>query len=57
MQERVREIVPCPRRGCVGMAVAEVEYPDGRGSEGARIVHWILDCRTCGYWGPNQAIQ
>jgi hypothetical protein len=50
MSERVREIVPCPRQGCGGLAVAEVEYPDGE-----RIVRWILDCRTCGYWGPNQA--
>jgi hypothetical protein len=49
MSERVRETVPCPRRGCGGTAVGEVEYLDGDGSEGERIVHWILDCRKCGY--------
>ncbi len=54
MSERVRETVPCPRRDCGGTAVGEVEYPAG-GSEGERIVHWILDCATCGYWGPNRA--
>ena len=57
MSERVREIVPCPRRGCGGTAVAAVEHPDGGGNEGKCIVHWILDCRTCGYWRPNQATQ
>jgi hypothetical protein len=54
MSERVRETVPCRRRGCGGTAVGEVEYLDGDGSEGERIVHWILDCRTCGFWGPNR---
>jgi len=56
MSERVREILPCPRRACAGNAAAEVEFPDG-GREGERIAHWILDCRTCGYWGPNQATE
>jgi hypothetical protein len=55
MSERVREIVPCPRRDCGGAAVGEVEYPDGGGTDSEPIVHWILDCRTCGYWGPNRA--
>jgi hypothetical protein len=38
-----------------GTAQAEVQYPDEGGSQGERIVRWIMDCRTCGYWGPNRA--
>lgn len=53
--QRVREIVPCPRRGCGGSALAELECPDvGTGSLRERTACWILDCGKCGYWGPNR---
>ncbi len=55
---RVKEIVPCPRPGCDGIAGAWVEYPDNWGGGGTgRVVHEIIGCRTCGYSGPNQADQ
>lgn len=55
MVELRKEPVPCPQPDCGGTAQAEVQYPDGGGSQGERIVRWIMDCRTCGYWGPNRA--
>jgi hypothetical protein len=56
MSERVKETVQCPRHGCGGPALGEVEYSDaGGGTLRERTVRWILDCRTCGYWGPNTA--
>ena len=54
MAEVKKEAVPCPLHDCDGVAHAEVEYPDG-GSKTERLVRWILDCGTCGYWGPNRA--
>jgi hypothetical protein len=53
MKELKKEIVACPQPDCGGLAVAEVQYSDENGG-GERIVRWILDCRTCGYWGPNR---
>jgi hypothetical protein len=55
MSERVKETVPCPRQGCGGIALAEVEYSDAGGGTLCERVHWILDCWSCGYWGPNRA--
>ena len=56
MPEHVKETVPCPRQGCGGIALAEIKYSDtGGGTLRERAVQWILDCRTCGYWGPNTA--
>jgi hypothetical protein len=55
MADVKKEVVPCPQPDCGGIADAEVEYPDTGVSEGERLVRWILDCRTCGYWGPNRA--
>jgi len=55
MAEVKKELVPCPQPDCGGIAHAEVEYPDTGGSGSERLVRWILDCRTCGYWGPNRA--
>jgi hypothetical protein len=55
MAEVKKEPVPCPQPDCGGIAVAEVQYSGGDDSLGERTVRWIMDCRTCGYWGPNRA--
>jgi hypothetical protein len=55
MAEIKKEAVPCPQPDCGGIAKGEVQYSNGGGSQDERIVRWIMDCQTCGYWGPNRA--